>query len=102
MLPLLLRYRTRNLRALCWVLAAAARGAHSLARRQETGKLRHIQEIAMADSREAMPKRGLSMVLSLCLHSALGIIFSPSLDKFGGAFEEPFLRLEDRTRPMRR
>ena len=40
-------------------LAAAARGAHSLARRQETGKLRHIQEIAMADGREAMPKRGL-------------------------------------------
>ena len=34
-------------------------GAHSLARRQETGKLRHIQEIAMADGREAMPKRGL-------------------------------------------
>jgi hypothetical protein len=30
-----------------------------LARRQETGKLRHIQEIAMADGREAMPKRGL-------------------------------------------
>jgi hypothetical protein len=40
-------------------LAAAARGAHSLARRQETGKLRHIQEIAMADRREVMPKRGL-------------------------------------------
>ena len=40
-------------------LAAAARGAHFLARRQETGKLRHIQEIAMADGREAMPKRGL-------------------------------------------
>jgi hypothetical protein len=27
----------------------------ALARRQETGKLRHIQEIAMADRREAMP-----------------------------------------------
>jgi hypothetical protein len=40
-------------------LAAAARGAHSLARRQETGKLRHIQEIAMADRREDMPKREL-------------------------------------------
>jgi hypothetical protein len=26
----------------------------------------------------------------------------PGLGKFGGAFEEPFLRLEDRTRPMRR
>jgi hypothetical protein len=39
-------------------LAADARGAH-LARRKETGKLRHIQEIAMADGREAMPKRGL-------------------------------------------
>jgi hypothetical protein len=40
-------------------LAAAARGTAFLARRQETGKLRHIQEIAMADGREAMPKRGL-------------------------------------------
>ena len=40
-------------------LAAAARGAHSLARRQETGKLRRIQEIEMANGREAMPKRGL-------------------------------------------
>jgi hypothetical protein len=40
-------------------LAADARGAHSLARRKETGKLRHIQEIAMTDGREAMPKRGL-------------------------------------------
>jgi hypothetical protein len=30
-------------------LAAAARGLHSLARRQETGKLRRIQEIEMAD-----------------------------------------------------
>jgi hypothetical protein len=39
--------------------AAAARGAHSLARRQKTGKLRRIQEIEMADGREAMPKRGL-------------------------------------------
>jgi hypothetical protein len=47
-----------KLRALLLDLAAAARGAHSLAR-QETGKLRHIQEIAMADGREAMPKRGL-------------------------------------------
>jgi len=42
------------------------------------------------------------MVLSLYLRSTLSIIFFPSLDKFGGAFEEPFLRLEDRTRPMRR
>ena len=42
------------------------------------------------------------MVLSLYLRSTLGIIFFPSLDKFGGAFEEPFVRLEDRTRPMRR
>jgi hypothetical protein len=64
----------------------------------------HIQEIAMADGRKAMPKRkvGLSMVLSLYLRSTLSIIFFQSLDKFGGAFEEPFLRLEDRTRPMRR
>ena len=77
-------------------------GAHSLARRQETGKLRHIQEIAMADGREAMPKEGLSMVLSLYLRSPLCIIFFQSLDKFGGAFEEPFVRLEDRARPMRR
>ena len=46
-------------------------------------------------------KEGLSMVLSLYLRSMLGIIFFQSLDKFGGA-EEPFLRLEDRTRPMRR
>jgi hypothetical protein len=36
------------------------------------------------------------MVLSLYLRSTLGIIFFPSLDKFGGAFEEPFLPLEDR------
>ena len=42
------------------------------------------------------------MVLSPYLRSPLGIIFFQSLDKFGGAFEEPFLRLEDRTRPMRR
>ena len=42
------------------------------------------------------------MVLSLYLRSTLGIIFFPSLDKFGGAFEEPFLRLVVRTRPMRR
>jgi hypothetical protein len=41
------------------VFAAAARGAPFSARRQETGKLRRIQEIAMADGREAMPKRGL-------------------------------------------
>ena len=34
--------------------------------------------------------------------TTLGIIFFQSLDKFGGAFEEPFLPLEDRTRPMRR
>jgi hypothetical protein len=40
-------------------LAADARVAPFSARRQETGKLRHIQEIAMADGREAMPKRGL-------------------------------------------
>jgi hypothetical protein len=39
-------------------LAAAVRGAPFLARRQKTGKLRHIQEIAIADGREAMPKRG--------------------------------------------
>jgi hypothetical protein len=32
------------------------------------------------------------MVLSLYLRSTLGIIFFPSLNKFGGAFEEPFLR----------
>jgi hypothetical protein len=38
------------------------------------------------------------MVLSLYLRSPLGIIFFQSLDKFGGAFEEPFL--EDRTRPI--
>ena len=42
------------------------------------------------------------MVLSLYLRSTLGKIFFQSLDKFGGAFKEPFLRLEDRTRPMRR
>jgi hypothetical protein len=42
------------------------------------------------------------MVLSLYLCTTLGIIFFQSLDKFGGAFEEPFLPLEDRTRPMRR
>jgi hypothetical protein len=60
------------------------------------------QEIAMADGRKAMPKEGLSMVLSLYLRSPPGIIFLQSLDKFGGAFEEPFLRLEDRSRPMRR
>ena len=40
------------------------------------------------------------MVLSLYLRSTLGIIFFQSLDKFGGA-EEPFLRFQDRTRPMR-
>jgi hypothetical protein len=56
----------------------------------------------MADGREAMSKEGLSMVLSLYLRNPLGIIFFQSLDKFGGAFEEPFLRFEDRTRPMRR
>jgi hypothetical protein len=44
-------------------LAADALGAPFSARRQETGKLRHIQEIEMADGREAMPKEGLSMVL---------------------------------------
>ena len=37
------------------------------------------------------------MVLYLYLRSPLGIIFFQSLDKFGGAFEEPFLRLEDRS-----
>ena len=42
------------------------------------------------------------MVLSLYLRNPLGIIFFQSPDKLGGAFEEPFLRLEDRTRPMRR
>jgi hypothetical protein len=47
-------------------------------------------------------KEDLSMVLSLYLCTTLGIIFFQSLDKFGGAFEEPFLPLEDRTRPMRR
>ena len=47
-------------------------------------------------------KEGLSMVLSLYLRSTLGIIFFQSLDKFGGAFEEPFVRLVDRTWPMRR
>jgi hypothetical protein len=57
-MTLRLRYRTWKLRALCWVLRRA-RGAPFSARRQETGKLRHIQEIEMADGREAMPKRGL-------------------------------------------
>ena len=33
------------------------------------------------------------MVLSLYLRSTLGIIYFQTLDKFGGAFEEPFLRL---------
>jgi hypothetical protein len=58
--------------------------------------------IAMAYRRETMSKEGLSMVLSLYLGNPLGTIFFQSLDKLGGAFEEPFLRLEDRTRPMRR
>src|ERR1700738_490465 len=49
-----------------------ARGAHSLARRQEAGKLRHIQEIAVADRREAMPKRGLINGSFSYLHSTLG------------------------------
>jgi hypothetical protein len=47
-------------------------------------------------------KDGLSMVLSLYLRTTLGIIYFQSLEKFGGAFEEPFLRLENRTRLMRR
>jgi hypothetical protein len=42
------------------------------------------------------------MVLSLYLRSTFSIMFFQSLDKIGGAFEEPFLRLEARTRPMRR
>jgi hypothetical protein len=72
--------------------------------RQDSSYLddRPTEEIAMADGREECRKEGLSMVLSLYLRSTLGIIFFQSLDKFGGAFEEPFLRLEDRTRPMRR
>ena len=93
------RYLTLKLRAL--LLGLRRLRAGRLPRRQETGKLRRIQEIEMADRREAM-KEGLSMVLSLYLRSTLGIIFFPSLDKFGGAFEEPLVRLEDRTRPMRR
>jgi hypothetical protein len=58
-MTLRLRYLTLKLRALCWVLRRLRAGLHSLARRQETGKLRRIQEIEMADGREAMPKRGL-------------------------------------------
>jgi hypothetical protein len=47
------RYRILKLRALCWVLRRMRAGR----RCQETGKLRHIQEIAMADGSEAMPKK---------------------------------------------
>ncbi|MFZ3326075.1 MAG: hypothetical protein WA231_09355 [Methylocella sp.] len=48
-MTLRLRYLTLKLRALCWVLRRLRAGLHSLARRQETGKLRRIQEIEMAD-----------------------------------------------------
>ncbi len=58
--------------------------------------------VIMKKAHARLRELGLSMVLSLYLRSPLGIIFFQSLDKFGGAFEEPFLRLEDRTRPMRR
>ena len=44
-----LRYLNLKVRALCWVLRRLRAGLHSLARRQETGKLRRIQEIEMAD-----------------------------------------------------
>ena len=55
-----------------------------------------------ANAHARLRELGLSMVFSLYLRSPLGIIFFQSLDKFGGAFEEPFLRLENRTRPIRR
>jgi hypothetical protein len=67
----------------------------------ETGILRHKKSRWPREERLCR-KEGLSMVLSLYLRSTLGIIFFPSPDKFGGAFEEPFLPFEDRTRPMRR
>ena len=77
--------------------AALARAAG----RQETANCVIFKKSRSMEER-LCPKEGLSMVLSLYLGSPLGIILFRSLDKFGGAFEEPFLRLEDRTRPMRR
>ena len=50
--------------------------------------------------KETRLEEGLSLVLSFHLLGALGIIFLQSLDKFSGAFEWPFLRIEVRTRPM--
>ena len=88
-MTLRLRYLTLKLRALCWVL-----------RRMRAGRISWLEARKTANC--ACRIEGLSMVLFLYLRCTLGIIFFQSLDKFGGAFEEPFLRLEDRTRPMRR
>jgi hypothetical protein len=45
-----------RIRPLCWVLRRLRAGRIPWLD-QETGKLRRIQEIAMADGREAMPKK---------------------------------------------
>ena len=58
-MTLRLRYLEASRAVLRFASAQGVSGAPFSARRQETGKLRHIQEIAMADGREAMPKRGL-------------------------------------------
>jgi hypothetical protein len=99
-----LRYLTYKLRALCWVLRQLRARAGRLSRLDAR---KPANCVIFKKSRWPMEERlcqkeGLSMVLSPYLRSPPGIIFFQSLDKFGGAFEEPFLRLEDRTRPMRR
>ena len=87
-MTLRLRYLTLKLRALCWVLRRLRAGLHSLARRQETGKLVIFKKSRSPMEERLCQKETLSMVLSLYLRSTLSIIFFQSLDKFGGAFEE--------------
>ena len=101
-MTLRLRYLTLKLRPLCWVLRRLRAGRIPLLDAMQPANCVIFKKSRWPMEERLCRKEGLSMVLSLYLRSTLGIIFFQSLDKFGGAFEEPFLRLEDRTRPMRR
>ena len=101
-MTLRIRHHTLKLRALCWVLRRLRAGRLSWLDARKPANYVIFKKSRWPIEERLCRKEDLSMVLSLYLCTTLGIIFFQSLDKFGGAFEEPFLPLEDRTRPMRR
>jgi hypothetical protein len=90
-MTLRIRYLTLKFRALCWVLRRLRAGRIPWLDARKPANCVVFKKSRWPMEERLCRKEGLSMVLSLYLRSTLGIIFFPSLDKFGGAFEEPFL-----------